>query len=312
MALRTFHLNDPLMRAIKAVNSIGGNSLTEEDLKRQRTAMELAGRLAAPSGGVKIDSLMLGDMACEWVLPENGVETKPVILYAHGGGYTCGELAYARILAAKMAIAMQLPVFSFAYRLAPEHKYPAALEDGKKAWEYLLGEGLAPQDILLAGDSAGGNLVLCLTQWLKKEGKDLPRGILLFSPWTDMTATSASYEKYKIKDPILNKEYIEGVREAYIGAEEDPEDSRYSPLFGDFTDFPPTVIMVGKNEILLEDSKALQKKIKKSGGRAFLDVEKDGWHVYQQMPLPMAGRAMKRLAKCVQDEFLREGKRNES
>ena len=299
MALLKLNLNDPLMIAIKAVNSIGGKSLTEEDLKRQRSAMERAGKLAAPTSDVTVDEFKVKNIACEWVRPDFAHNPQYVILYAHGGGYTCGGLGYARILAAKLAVATGFSVVSFEYRLAPEHKYPAPLEDGMKIWNYLMDKGYSPDKVLLAGDSAGGNLVLCMTMKLIKEELLSPKGLILFSPWTDMTATAKSYEKYKDKDPILTKEYIEGVRDAFIGEDADYADSKYSPLYGDFTSFPPTLIMVGRNELLLDDSVQLQKKIKNAGGEAIIDIEKDGWHVYQQMPLPIATRAMKRVADYV-------------
>ena len=299
MALLKLNLNDPLMIAIKAINSIGGKSLTEEDLKRQRSAMERAGKLAAPTSDVTVEEFKVKNIACEWVKPDFAHNPQYVILYAHGGGYTCGGLGYARILAAKLAVATGFSVVSFEYRLAPEHKYPAPLEDGMKIWKYLMEKGYEPNKVLLAGDSAGGNLVLCMTMKLIKEELVSPKGLILFSPWTDMTATSKSYEKYKEKDPILTKEYVEGVRNAFVGEDVDFSDPKYSPLYGDFTSFPPTFIMVGRNEILLEDSVQLQKKILKAGGEAIIDIEKDGWHVYQQMPLPIATRAMKRVADYV-------------
>lgn len=299
MALLKLNLNDPLMIAIKAVNSIGGKSLTEEDLKRQRSAMERAGKLAAPTSDVTVNEFKVKNIACEWVRPDFAHNPQYVILYAHGGGYTCGGLGYARILAAKLAVATGFSVVSFEYRLAPEHKYPAPLEDGMKIWNYLMDKGYSSDKVLLAGDSAGGNLVLCMTMKLIKEELLSPKGLILFSPWTDMTATAKSYEKYKEKDPILTKEYIEGVRNAFIGEDADYADSKYSPLYGDFTSFPPTLIMVGRNELLLDDSVQLQKKIRNAGGEAIIDIEKDGWHVYQQMPLPIATRAMKRVADYV-------------
>jgi len=297
--LKNINLNDPLMKAIKAVNSIGGKSLTEEDLKKQRSSMELAGRLAAPSGGFSTEEFLVGQIRCEWVKPDLAHNPTYVILYAHGGGYTCGGLAYARILAAKLAVSTGFSVVSFEYRLAPENKYPAALEDGMKVWEHLMTFGYGARQILLAGDSAGGNLVLCMTQKLIKEDRIPPRCLLLFSPWTDMTSSHESYKTYKDKDPILTIDYVNGVRDAYIGQGQDPADSKFSPLNGDFNSFPPTLIMVGKNEILLDDSVQLQKRIHKAGGNAVIDIEKDGWHVYQQMPLPIAGRAMKRLSDYV-------------
>ena len=145
--------------------------------------------------------------------------------------------------------------------------------------------------------------MLCLTQRLLIEGNEPPRMLLLFSPWTDMTAKSKSYQQYDGKDPILTKNYVESVRDAVIGTDAEASDPIYSPLFGDFQHFPPTLVQVGKTEILYEDSASLVKKIHKAGGKAKLDVENDGWHVYQQMPLPVASRAMKRLADYVSEEI---------
>lgn len=297
--LSKVNLNDPLMKALKAVNSIGGKSLTEEELQRHRSTMEHAARLATPTGNLSVEAFSVGDIACEWVKSDLAHNPSSVILYAHGGGYTCGGLSYARILAAKMALHTGLSVLSFAYRLAPEHPYPAALEDARAVWDDLMYQGYGANQVLLAGDSAGGNLVLALTQDLAASGRKKPRALLLFSPWTDMTATSESYETFAGKDPILTKDYVLAMRDAYIGAEEDPADARYSPLFGDFTDFPPTLVQVGRNEILQDDSAKLVKRINKAGGNAVLDLYKDGWHVFQQMPLPQANQAMKTVGEYV-------------
>lgn len=303
MALKKINLNDPLMKAIKAFNSITGNSLTEDDLKKQRAAMELAGKLAAPTDDVSIESFQVENISCEMISPDLAHNPTYVILYAHGGGYVCGGLGYARILAAKLALATGFSVVSFEYRLAPENKFPSPIDDGEVIWNYLLEKGYSAKNILMAGDSAGGHLVISLTQRLLAEDRIPPRALIVMSPWTDMTASSSSYETYKSKDPILTHEYVVGVREAFIGKKADPAEPKYSPLFGDFKGFPPTLIMVGKNEILLEDSVQLNKKLTKAGTKATLDIEKDGWHVYQQMPLPIANRAMKRIAQYISQEI---------
>ncbi|MBR1622437.1 MAG: alpha/beta hydrolase [Pseudobutyrivibrio sp.] len=263
--------------------------------------MERAGRLAAPTSDVSVEEFSVNGISCEWVKPDLARNPQYVILYAHGGGYTCGGLGYARILAAKLAVSTGFTVVSFEYRLAPEHKYPAALTDGMSVWNFLMDKGYGAKQVLFAGDSAGGNLVLCMTQKLRREKGLAPKCLLLFSPWTDMTATAASYDEKAAKDPILTKDYVIGVREAVIGTDVDAADEKYSPINGDFTGFPPALIMVGRNEILLDDSVYLQKRINKAGGKAVIDIEKDGWHVYQQMPLPVANRAMKRLADYVSE-----------
>ncbi len=288
-----------LMKAFKAVNSISGKSLTEADIKRQRAALERAGKLAAPTSDISARFFSLGDLHCQEFTPEFAHNPKYIIMYAHGGGYICGGLDYARILSAKLSIATGFSTYSFAYRLAPEHPYPEALEDAMSMWEYLTGSVTDASHILLAGDSAGGNLVLCLTQKLKEEKRPLPKGILLFSPWTDMTGTAHSYDENCEVDPTLTKEYVVGAAKVYINSAGNPWDPRFSPLYGDFSSFPPTYIMAGRNEILLDDSVKLKDKIIEAGGKAVLDIEEDGWHVYQQLPIPLAKRAMKRLSSYV-------------
>ena len=294
-----FNFADPLMIALKAVTSISGNAVTDEDIKKQRAGMELAGRLAAPSDGILIRPFTIGEMSCEEVTPEFAYNPKYAILYAHGGGYTCGGISYARILAAKLANATGFTVFSFAYRLCPENKFPAQFEDISAMYEEILEMGYKPENLLFSGDSAGGNLVLCFAQQLHKTGGTMPKAMLLFSPWTDLTATQKSYEFNKDKDPTITREYVEGIRDIYVLDGEDPGDPKYSPLFGDFTGFPPTFIMVGQNELLYNDSEKLYENIEAAGGVSKLDVEEGGWHVYQQVPLPMANRAMKRLSRFV-------------
>jgi acetyl esterase/lipase len=236
------------------------------------------------------------------IKPDFAHNPQYAILYAHGGGYISGGLFFARILAAKMAIATGFTTYSFEYRLAPENPYPAALDDGMAVWEYLTKNRYTPEQIILAGDSAGGNLVLCMTQRIMAEGKQKPAQLLLFSPWTDMTGTSESYETNQDIDPILTKEFVMNSANAYMGVN-DPTDPVFSPLYGSFKDFPPVYIMAGRNGILLDDSVKLKEKIDSSGGKAELDIEEKGWHVYQQMPGSMAKKAMKRLAEHVSYEI---------
>lgn len=297
--LNKVNFNDPLMKAIKAVNSIGGNTLSEEELRRHRSTMEHAARLATPTGNLSVEAFTVGSIACEWIRSDLGHNPSTIILYAHGGGYTCGGLSYARILASKMALHTGLSVISFAYRLAPEHVYPAALDDARAVWDHLMYLGYGANQVILAGDSAGGNLMLTLAQDLSAAGRKKPKALLLFSPWTDMTATSESYETYKDKDPILTRDYVIFSRDAFIGADADPKDAKYSPIYGDFSDFPPTLVQVGKTEILQDDSVKLARRINKAGGRATLEIYKDGWHVFQQMPLPQATKAMKAVGDYV-------------
>ncbi len=297
------NVNDTIMRSLKAVSHISGSSAALDDLPRHRRVVERAGRLAAPKVDYDAALFTVRHIKCEKIVPHFAHDPRYAILYAHGGGYLTGGLGYSRILAAKLALATGFTTYSFAYRLAPEHPYPGALEDGTAVWERLCEEGFDPAHIILAGDSAGGNLALCLTQKLLKEGSLPPRLLLLFSPWTDMTATSGSYETYKDVDPVLSKEYLLAAASAYIAGQGDPSDSAFSPLYGDMKGFPHTLIMAGRNEILLDDSLSLHDKLASAGAGATLDIEENGWHVYQQMPLPMSVMAMKRLSAWVSEEI---------
>ncbi|MBP5184705.1 MAG: alpha/beta hydrolase [Lachnospiraceae bacterium] len=260
--------------------------------------MERAGLLTAPRENITVTPFCVESINCEEITPELAHNPGYAILYAHGGGYVTGNLNYARILGAKLALSTGFTTFSFDYRLAPEHPYPAALEDAVKVFEYLTGL-YPPERILFAGDSAGGNLVLCLAQKLLAEGKKLPDMLLLFSPWTDMTATAPSYETYKNMDPILTKEYVTEAAKVYIAGQGSDDDPRFSPLSGTLSGLPHVYIMAGRNEILLDDSLRLRDKILELDGDVTLDLDEDGWHVYQQMPLPIAAQALKRLSAHV-------------
>lgn len=291
----------PMMRAIKAVHSATDHtSTTPEDLEHQRAAQELFARLVTPSIGIRNDALSVNNIPAEWVSLEHGHDRHHAVLYCHGGGYTCGQLGYARILASKLALCTGFDVLSFEYRLAPENPYPAAVEDALAMWDYLMYMGYGARDIVVAGDSAGGNLALELCLKLKEQGRAQPRALLLFSPWTDMTASGKSYKSCKALDPMLTYEYIEAVRAAYTGPDADWAKPCYSPLFADLRGLPPTLVQVGTNEILRSDSERLVEAIHRAGGYAVLEVYAECWHVFQQMPIHRAVAAMESAGRFVQ------------
>ena len=266
----------PMMRAIKAVHSISDHtSTTPEDLERQRAAEELFARLVTPGIGIRSDSLTVGSIPAEWVSLEHGHDRRHAVLYCHGGGYTCGQLGYARILASKLALATGFDVLSFEYRLAPEHPFPAAIEDAVAMWDYLMYMGYGARDVIVAGDSAGGNLAL-------------------------ETASGKSYRTCKTLDPMLTMEYIAAVREAYTGPDADWSRPCYSPLFADLRGLPPTLVQVGTNEILKSDSERLVENLQKAGVYAQLEVYPECWHVFQQMPIRRAAVAMESAGRFVQ------------
>jgi len=295
---------EPLMRAIKAVHTLtlNGESMETEDLIKQRNNQDLFCRLASPSKGVHTELFHVQDIPCEWIRPEFPHNKKKIILYCHGGGYTCGSLNYCSVLGGKLAQHTGCEVATFAYGLAPENPYPKAINDGMKVWDYLMHLGYGAENVILAGDSAGGNLALEITLHLKESGRMLPKALVLMSPWTDMTMSGNSYVKWAEKDPMLTKAYVEAVRKAYA-PDADYTDWHLSPMFGNLEGMPRTLVQVGSNEILRSDSENLVNKMKVKGCNAVIQVYKGGWHVFQQMPILMASKAMDEIGKFVEESL---------
>ena len=288
---------DLLMHVVKTMHGLAVKSdyISKENLERQRGAQERFCKLVTPSKGIEYHEFDIEGIPSEWAVPEFPHHKKHIILYCHGGGYVAGSLSYARILSGKLALNTGFEVLTFAYRLSPENPYPAAIEDAMKVWDYLMYKGYGASDVILAGDSAGGNLALevCLT--LKDLERKMPRALVLMSPWTDMSMSGTSYKTWKKKDPMLTEDYVKAVRAAYAGEKADFKNPSLSPIFGDLKGLPQTMIQVGSTEILRSDSETLAKCLRQNGILARLEVYKGGWHVFQQLPLPMSARAMKEI-----------------
>ena len=211
-----------------------------------------------------------------WIMPEDQ-RRGGVVLYLHGGGYTCGSLEYAKGFSSVLAAECGVRVFCAAYRLAPEHRYPAAVEDALEAYQYLLKKGYAGHQILLCGESAGGGLIYALCLKLKELGLPLPCGLIGISPWTDLTGSGKSYEENREVDPSMSPELLQFYAKCYT---DDPADPLCSPLFGDLTGFPPSLLFVGGDEVMLDDTRMLHEKLVKSGCRSKLIVAPERWHAY--------------------------------
>lgn len=291
---RSQEQNQNLMKLIKRVHSV----VEHEDIQKHRQSQDSFGALLGNSREMDIESVEVEGMHCEWVRVRRPHTKRRVILYCHGGGYSTGSCIYARTLTTKLAAAASMDVFCFDYRLAPENPYPAAPQDAMKAWDYLMLQGFGAADVIVAGDSAGGNLALSLVLSLKEQGRFLPRGLVLLSPWTDLTASGKSHESRAEVDPVLDAEYLQEMTENYAhGA--DCQDPHISPLFADFSGFPATYIQVGDNEVLLSDSSRLQKNMHRAGVPVRLDVFEGMWHVFQMSPFKTAMEAMDRCAEFI-------------
>ena len=301
--------NANLMNLIKRVHGVVENT----DIEKHRQSQDHFGALLGNSKDVIFEDVQIqaltgngvsadgdGRIHGEWTYVNRAHMKKYIILYCHGGGYSTGSSLYARTLTGKLAASTSMDVLSFDYRLAPEHPYPAATEDAMQVWNYLMLLGYGARDIILAGDSAGGNLALSLTLKLKEEGRLLPRGLVLMSPWTDLTSSGKSYISKAEIDPVLNGAYLEKMIRNYAEGQE-LTNPLISPLFGDYVGFPPTYIQVGNNEILLDDSVMLYKKLLKANVSVKLEMFKGMWHVFQMSPFKTAYEAMDKNAEFIYD-----------
>lgn len=207
---------------------------------------------------------------------------KKVILQLHGGGYVAAmKNAYRSFAALYSEIGKGCSVLTIDYRVAPENPYPAALEDAVASYEWLLEQGYREEEIVIAGDSAGGGLALALCLWLKNHGKKLPLGIIAMSPWTDLTISGESVETNFEKDPLFGKTRDSLLyNKDYLG-DNDPTNEYLSPLFGNYEGFPPMLIQVGSYEMLLSDSERVAQKAKEAGVKVKLSVYEGMFHVFQ-------------------------------
>ena len=211
-----------------------------------------------------------------WVIPTDE-RREGVILYLHGGGYTCGGLEYALGFGSMLAVQSGTKVFCPAYRLAPEHPYPAAPQDALESYRHLLSKGYAPEHITLCGESAGGGLCYSLCLMLKRESLPLPCGIIGISPWTDLTASGDSYEKNKTADPTMTEGLLSFYADQYTTDRTDP---LVSPLFGELAGLPPSLLFAGGDEIMLSDTEDLHARLLGAGCRSKLIVAPERWHGY--------------------------------
>ncbi len=288
--------NQNLMQLIRRMHGIVENS----DLEKHRQSQDYIGAILGNTREISYREADIEGMYGEWVSVNRAHMKKYVILHCHGGGYSTGSSLYARTLTGKLASSTSMDVLCFDYRLAPEHPYPAALEDGMKAWNYLMLLGYGARDVIVTGDSAGGNLALALVHRLKQEGRLLPRGLVLMSPWTDLTSSGESFAAKAKLDPVLDKDYIDRMIAAYAEGQ-DVTNPLISPLFGDFHGFPPTYIQAGENEILLSDSERLYQALLEAKVSVKLEVFPGMWHVFQMSPLKTATEAMDKNAEFIYD-----------
>jgi epsilon-lactone hydrolase len=236
----------------------------------------------------------------EWILPDDVPNNGSVLYYLHGGGYISGSAKTNRPVTVPLARRLKGSVFSLEYRLAPEHHFPAGLEDAVNGYRWLLSTGINPRNICVAGDSAGGGMTLALAMRLRDAREPLPASLVCLSPWTDMTGSGASITANSGRDPMFAGEDVERYASAYLGTGS-PRDPLASPLFGNLAGLSPLLIQVGRNEVLLDDARAIHAKIIAAGGSSELQIFDrvfHGWHFGAPF-VPESRAALREIAEFI-------------
>lgn len=229
-----------------------------------------------------MEEIAMPDFTMELLKRKEEAREDHIILQLHGGGYI-GAMrnAYRTFAGLYNEVSGGMSVLTIDYRVAPEHPYPAALEDAVSAFDWLVEQGFTEKQIIVAGDSAGGGLALALCMYLKDHGRSLPKGIIAMSPWTDLTASGPSYDENFEKDPLFGNTRDSLIySKDYVGTN-DPTDPYISPLFGDYEGFPPMLLQVGSIEMLLSDSELVAKKAKEAGVSVKLTIYEGMFHIFQ-------------------------------
>ncbi len=254
--------------------------------------------LPAEFAGTRFETASARSVPVQWITAPNACADR-VVVYFHGGGFRVGSLLSHRELMVRLSAASACRVLGVDYRLAPEHCFPAPLQDALTVHAWLAAQGFGGANVALAGDSAGGGLALSLLLALRDAGQALPAAAVLMSPWTDLSASGESYTTRSSVDPIHQRPMILAMAGSYLGKDgqgedRDPCDPLASPLFANVQGLPPLLIQVGDCETVLSDSTAFAGRAKTAGVDVSLEVWDDMIHVFQQFPieLPQAAAAI--------------------
>jgi monoterpene epsilon-lactone hydrolase len=270
--------------------------------EQRRRRIEEVGAVWPVADDIRREPVDLDGVESEWsIVP--GADASRVLIYFHGGGYCSGSVLSHRRLVTEAGRAGGLRTLAAAYRLAPEHPFPAARDDALTVWRRLRRDGYAANQIAVGGDSAGANLALALVEELKRAGENLPGCLWLLSPWVDLTMSGATLTSKSAVDPIIQRGYLEELATAFAPAGMDRKDPRVSPLYADLKGLPPTLIQIGSAETLLDDAVRLAAAAGAVDVRASLEI----WpHMIHAWPLWNARLEPGRRALAHAGAFLRE------
>src|SRR6267143_1596131 len=219
----------------------------------RRKRLDDVGSVWPVSEDVELAAVDVNGLRGEWSLAP-GSDASRVLMFFHGGGYCSGSIVSHRRMVTEAGRAAKVRTLAVAYRLAPEHPFPAAYDDALTAWHFLRNEGISAGRIAVGGDSAGAGLAIALISRLRDAREEVPACAWLVSPWTDLTMSGSTLTTKDAVDPIIHKQYLNELAHAYLSAGIDRKDPRVSPLYADLKDFPPILIQVGSAETLLDDA----------------------------------------------------------
>lgn len=314
----------PFTRFIRSQLSFFKGFIANCSLETARKNQARLGKLMASlnKNDVSYEDFDIGEMKASIISPRDEV-SNGIILYIHGGGYTCGDLHYAKGFATTLSAKCGIKVLCMEYRLAPEHVYPAALDDCLEAYGYLLSHGYAPENIILCGESAGGALCYALCLKLREKGRVMPAGIIAISPWSDMTSSGESYEKNKDVDPSMSKERLKFYANCYLYGAEKTDGKRTrpatnpdneadlamkssplnSPGLANLEKLPPCLVFVGGDEVMLDDSVKVHEGVLSAGGKSELVVKPHMWHGYVLYNLKENENDFTKIRKFIKDNI---------
>jgi len=239
------------------------------------------------------EAVLADGVSCEWVIPQNCMQDQ-VLLYLHGGGFVFGLTPQHLKMVAYLAQKLSMRVLMVDYRLAPDNPYPAALDDCVTAYRWLVKQDISAQNMVVAGDSAGGNLTITMLLKLRDDGYQLPAAAACLSPVTDLT--TLDHQRPGFKDPLLPKKAVKFYNQSYFG-HHDAHDPLISPVFGKLDGFPPLLVHAGEDEILREDAIRIVNSAKSVGVDAQLEIYPRMWHVWQlNLSLPQASQSLDNIA----------------
>src|SRR5574341_230203 len=271
-------------------------------VEKFRANLRLSDRFIKLPREVEVEPDLVEGVLVEWIIPPN-TSSQSVILYVHGGGWTLGWTNLHRRMLIHLCRAATCCSLAVDYRLAPEHPFPAALEDCLAVYHWLLKNGTSPKNIVIAGDSAGANLTLTTLMSLRDAGDPLPAAAVCISPMTDLLGTG---ESFRIKqDPALTLTFALTMARHYAGSQ-DLHSPLLSPHYGDLRGLPPLLIQVGDDEILLSDATRLADNARAAGVDVNLVVWPGMWHVWHLFvpSLPEAQQAIKAISDFIRERIL--------